>query len=96
MIYKKLLSDANLQISQKISTITNLAKANNALRKSSNFAKIAKVTRFFYCNKKNTSTNIATIKLRNNKVGRPTSERGKRVKYFFITRREISYLHVVT
>ena len=28
MIYKKMLSDANLQISQKISTITNLAKVS--------------------------------------------------------------------
>ena len=28
MIYKKMLSDANLQISQKIATITNLAKVS--------------------------------------------------------------------
>ena len=62
-----MLSDVNLQISQKITTIPNLAKislvkANKAQRKSLNFAKIAKVTRIFYCNKKNTLTNIATIK----------------------------------
>ena len=60
-----MLSDVNLQISQKITTKPNLAKislvkANKAQRKSLNFAKIAKVTRIFYCN--NTLTNIATIK----------------------------------
>ena len=64
-----MLSDANLQILQKITTITDLAKVslikdtgNQGLEEVLKFRKITEGTRFFYCSKKNTSTNIATIK----------------------------------